>query len=158
MPTWQAASDRGDKSAIPLCVCSDEIIAAVQLVVTKPARRYAHNGHHLTASMLLDAMTAWLYEEATMKFNYTADVCEHATVQIGYGFLEQYQFKTAATSFNGLMEERRPTEFSDDAGMNTSPSRRCSDRGLSQWKRAFSKWKLDFSEEQNQTGPGSFVL
>jgi DNA-binding PadR family transcriptional regulator len=134
VPAWQAASDRGDKfrehrektrgkSAIPLCVSSDEIVAAVhEHVVTKPpevkvARRYTHNRQPLTAEILLDAMTARLYEEVTMKFNFTADVCEQARVQIGYGFLEQYRVKTAATSFNGLMEELRPTEFSDDAGI-----------------------------------------
>jgi len=133
VPTWQAASDRGDKfreyrektrgkSAIPFCVSSNEIVAAVhEHVVTKPpevkvSRRYTHNRQPLTAEILLDAMTAWLYEEVTMKFNFTADVCEHARFQIGYGFLEQYRVKAAATSFNGLMKELRPTEFSDDAG------------------------------------------
>jgi hypothetical protein len=134
VPAWQAASDRGDrfreyrqkasgKSAIPLYVSSDEIVPAVhEHVVTKPpevkvSHRYTHNRQPLTAEILLDAMTAWLYKEVTMKFNFTADVCEHARVQIGYGFLEQYRVKTAATSFNGLMEELRPTEFSDDAGI-----------------------------------------
>jgi hypothetical protein len=134
VPAWQAASDRGDKfreyqeltrgkAAIPLYVSSDEIIAAVhEHVVTKPpevkvSRRYTHNRQPLTAEILLDAMTAWLYQEVTMKFNFTTEVCEHARVQIGYGFLEQYRVKTAATSFNGLMKELRPTEFSDDAGI-----------------------------------------
>src|SRR5258708_4402309 len=62
-------------------------------------------------------MAEWLYQNVTRKFNFTTEVCEQARFQITHGLLDQYRVKTAATSFNGLMKELHPVEFSDDLGI-----------------------------------------
>ena len=62
-------------------------------------------------------MAKWLYQNVTMKFNFTSEVCEQARFQIARGLLDQYRVKTAATSFNGLMKELRPVEFSEDSAI-----------------------------------------
>jgi hypothetical protein len=59
-------------------------------------------------------MAAWLYREVTMKFSLTREVCEQAQHQANRGLLDQYRIKTTATSFNGLVQELRPTgSFTD---------------------------------------------
>jgi hypothetical protein len=62
-------------------------------------------------------MAEWLYLNVTMKFNFTTEVCSQARFQITHGLLDPYRVKTAATSFNGLMRELRPVEFSDDSAV-----------------------------------------
>jgi hypothetical protein len=62
-------------------------------------------------------MTEWLYQNVTMKFNFTTEVCKQARFQITHGLLDLYRVKTAATSFYGLMKELRPVEFSDNSAI-----------------------------------------
>jgi hypothetical protein len=83
----------------------------------KTPRRYTHERQVLTSEILVDAMAEWLYQNVTMKFNFTTQVCEQARFQITHGLLDPYRVKTAATSFNGLMKELSPVEFSDDSGI-----------------------------------------
>ena len=45
-----------------------------------------------------------------MNFNLTREICEQARYQILHGHLDQYRVdKLAATSFNGVVQELRPT-------------------------------------------------
>jgi hypothetical protein len=80
----------------------------------KTPRRYTHRRQPLTAEVLVDAMAAWLYQEVTMKFSLTREVCEQAQHQANRGLLDQYRVKTAATSFNGLVQELRPADSFTD--------------------------------------------
>jgi hypothetical protein len=134
VPEWQAVSDRADKFkeyqernrgeiVEPSSISPDKIITEEQdhQVTTTPKvktlRRYTHERQVLTSEILVDAMAEWLYQNVTMKFNFTTEVCEQARFQITHGLLEPYRVKTAATSFNGLMKELRPVEFSDDSAI-----------------------------------------
>jgi hypothetical protein len=127
VPEWQAISDRADKfrelqkkscgkDSTPFDVGSDKIIATEpeRQVSASPKintpRPFTHNRQPLTAEMLLDAMGIWLYQEVTTKFNLTREVCEQAQHQITRYLLDQYLIKTAATSFNGVVQELRPTD------------------------------------------------
>ena len=83
----------------------------------KMPRRYTHRRQALSSEILVNAMAEWLYQNVTRKFNFTTEVCEQARFQITHGLLDQYRVKTAATSFNGLMKELHPVEFSDDLGI-----------------------------------------
>jgi hypothetical protein len=83
----------------------------------KTLRRYTHERQPLTSEILVDAMAEWLYQNVTMKFNFATEVCEQARFQITHGLLNPYRVKTAATSFNGLMKELRPVEFSGDSAI-----------------------------------------
>jgi hypothetical protein len=134
LPAWQAASDRADrfkeylernrgKVVEPSSISPDKIIKEEQdhKVTTPPKvktpRRYTHERQFLTSEILVNAMTEWLYQNVTMKFNFTTEVCKQARFQITHGLLDAYRVKTAATSFNGLMKELRPAEFSDDSAI-----------------------------------------
>jgi hypothetical protein len=134
VPAWRAATDRADrcreyqarnrgKIGEPSSIRPDKIVTEEQdhQVTTPPKaktlRRYTHERQVLTSEILVDAMTEWLYQNVTMKFNFTTEVCEQARFQITHGLLDPYRVKTAATSFNGLMKELRPVEFSDDSGI-----------------------------------------
>jgi hypothetical protein len=70
----------------------------------------------LTSEILVNAMAEWIFQNVTMKFNFTTEVCKQARFQIMHGLLDPYRVKATATSFNGLMKELRPVEFSDDSG------------------------------------------
>jgi hypothetical protein len=134
VPTWQAASDRADRfkeyqernrgKVVELSSISpDKIIKEEQAhkATTPPKvktpRRYTHERQFLTSELLVNAMTEWLYQNVTMKFNFTTEVCRQARFQIAHGLLDPYRIQTAATSFNGLMKELRPVEFSDDSAI-----------------------------------------
>jgi hypothetical protein len=134
VPAWQAASDRADrfreyqernrgKVVEPSSISPDKIIKEEQdHQVTMPPkvktpRRYTHERQVLTSEILVNAMAEWLYKNVTMKFNFTTEVCRQARFQIAQGLLDPYRIKTAATSFNGLMKELRPVEFSDDSAI-----------------------------------------
>jgi hypothetical protein len=56
-------------------------------------------------------MATWLYQEVTVKFALTREVCEHAQYQITLRLLDQYRVKTAATSFHGVVQELRPADL-----------------------------------------------
>jgi hypothetical protein len=131
---WQAASDRGDrfkeyqernrgKIGDPSSINPDEIIKEEQdQQVTmhpkiKTPRRYTHERQVLTSEILVNALAEWLYQNVSMKFNFTTEVCRQARFQIAHGLLDPYRIQTAATSFNGLMKELRPVEFSDDSAI-----------------------------------------
>jgi hypothetical protein len=137
VPAWQAVSDRADrfkeyqernrgKVVEPSCISPNKIIKEeLDHKVTMPPkvktpRRYTHERQFLTSELLVNAMTEWLYRNVTMKFNFTTEVCKQARFQITHGFLDAYRVNTAATSFNGLMKELRPVEFSDDSGIPIS--------------------------------------
>jgi hypothetical protein len=128
VPAWQAMSDRADrfkeyqernrgKIVEPSSISPDKIIKEEQnhQVTTPPKvkrpRRYTHERQVLTSEILVNAMAEWLYQNVTMKFNFTTEVCKQARFQITYGFLDPYRVKTAATSFNGLMKELRPASW-----------------------------------------------
>ncbi len=131
VPEWQAISDRADKfrelqskscgkDSTPFDVGSDKIIATEpeRLVSAPPKiktpRPFTRNRQPLTAETLIDAMGIWLYQEVTTKFNLTREVCEQAQHQITRHLLDQYRTKTAATSFNGVVQELRPADsFAD---------------------------------------------
>jgi hypothetical protein len=83
----------------------------------KTRRRYTHERQTLTSEILVNAMAEWLYQNVTMKFDFTTEVCEQARFQIAHGLLDPHRVKTAATSFNSLMKELRPVEFSDASGI-----------------------------------------
>jgi hypothetical protein len=134
IPAWQAVSDRADrfkeyqerirgKIVEPSNTNPDKIITEEQnhQITTPPKvkapRRYTHKRQALTSEILVNAMAEWLYQNVTMKFDFTIGVCEQARFQIMHGLLDQYRVKTAATSFNSLMKELRPVEFSDDSGI-----------------------------------------
>jgi hypothetical protein len=78
------------------------------------AHRSTHNHHTLTPEMLCNAMAEWLYQNVTLKFNLTQQVCDEAHFQIKNASLDQYRVAAVAKSFSGLISELRPTEFSDD--------------------------------------------
>ena len=60
-------------------------------------------------------MVAWLFQEVTMSFNLTREICEQARYQILHGHLDQYRVeKLTATSFNGVVQELRPTDTVTD--------------------------------------------
>jgi hypothetical protein len=134
VPPWQAMSDRADKfreyqeksrgKPPELSTISrDKIITEQQdhrartPRKAKKRRQYTHQGQALTAEILVDAMAGWLYQNVTIRYNFTTEVCEQAKFQITYGLLDAYQVKTVATSFNGLMKELRPVELSDDSAI-----------------------------------------
>jgi hypothetical protein len=134
VPAWQTVSDRADrfkeyqdrnrgKIVESSNISPDGIIKEEQdcQVTTPPKvktpRRYTHERQVLTSEILVNAMAEWLYRNVTMKFNFTTEVCKQARFQITHGFLDAYRVNTAATSFNGLMKELRPVEFSDDSGI-----------------------------------------
>jgi hypothetical protein len=131
VPAWQAASDRGDrfreyqektrgKDSTPSDPGSDKIVATEPerhrpaSPKAKTPRPYTHNRQALTAEILVNAMGAWLYQEVTTKFNITPEVCEQARYQISHHLLDQYRTKTAATSFNGVVQELRPADSFTD--------------------------------------------
>jgi hypothetical protein len=131
VPAWRAVSDRGDKFreyqekirgkvSVPFDAGSGDITAAErEHRATKPPKVKAPGSTHttaspLTAEVLVDAMAAWLYQEVTMKFSLTREVCEQAQHQANRGLLDQYRVKTAATSFNGLVQELRPADSFTD--------------------------------------------
>jgi hypothetical protein len=137
VPAWQAVSDRADrfkeyqeknrgKIVEPSSISPDRTIKEEQdhQVTTPPKvktlRRYTHKGQVLTSEILVNAMAEWLYQNVTMKFNFTTEVCIQARFQIIHGLLDPYRVKTAATSFNGLMKELHPVEFSDDSAIRIS--------------------------------------
>jgi hypothetical protein len=132
VPVWQAVSDRADrfreyqkrkrgKIVEPSNISPDPIISEernhqeITPPKVKTPRRYTHERQVLTSEILVNAMAEWLYQNITMKFNFTTEVCMQARFQITHGLLDPYRVKTAATSFSGLMKELRPVEFSDDA-------------------------------------------
>jgi hypothetical protein len=134
VPAWQAVSDRVDrfkeyqernrgKIVEPSSISPDRIIKEERdrEVTTPPKvktpRRYTHERQFLTSEILVNAMAGWLFQNVTMKFNFTTEVCKQARFQITHGLLDAYRVKTAATSFNGLMKELRPVEFSDDSAI-----------------------------------------
>ena len=129
-PEWQAISDRGDKFrefrekhrstvSTSSSAGSNKIIAeperqALAPPKVKTPRPYTHNRQRLTAEILVDAMATWLYQEVTIKFGLTPEVCEQAQYQAKHGHLDQYRMETAATSFNGVVQELRPTDSYTD--------------------------------------------
>ncbi len=134
VPAWQGVSDRADrfkedqeknrgKIVEPSSISPDKSITEERAhqVTTPPRvkmpRRYTHRRQALSSEILVNAMAEWLYQNVTRKFNFTTEVCEQARFQITHGLLDQYRVKTAATSFNGLMKELHPVEFSDDLGI-----------------------------------------
>ena len=76
----------------------------------KPPRRYTLNRQPLTAEILIDAMGTWLYQEVAAKFSLTREVCHQAQHLISRHLLDQYRIKTVATSFNGVVQDLRPTD------------------------------------------------
>jgi len=133
VPAWKAMLDRADvfrayqensrgkvESFSPASP-GKTIIEGQQnpVLPTKVASAYrsTHNHHTQTPEMLCNAMAEWLYEDVTLKFNLTQQVCEEALFQIKNASLDQYRVAAVAKSFNGLISELRPTEFSDDLGI-----------------------------------------
>jgi hypothetical protein len=131
VPEWQAISDRGDKFrefrekhrgtvSTSLSAGSNKIIAteperqALASPKVKKPPPYTHNCQPLTAEILIDAMATWLYQEVTIKFGLTPEVCKQAQYQAKHGHLDQYRIETAATSFNGVVQELRPTDSYTD--------------------------------------------
>jgi hypothetical protein len=48
-------------------------------------------------------------------FNLTGEICKQAQYQVLYGHRDQYRVETlAATSFNGIVQELRPTDPATD--------------------------------------------
>jgi hypothetical protein len=133
MPAWKAMMDRADVfkayqesgrgKVVSLSVASPgKTIAEGQqnpVVPTKVAlvHRSTPNHQTLTPEMLWNAMAEWLYQNVTLKFNLTQQVCDEAHFQIKNASLDQYRVAVVAKTFNGLIGELRPTEFSDDLGI-----------------------------------------
>jgi hypothetical protein len=133
VPAWQAISDRGDKfrehqattrgkDVLPCDAVSDTTVAeeqrhqVTQPLKVKTLRPFTHHRQNLTEVTLIDAMVVWLFQEVTMNFNLTREICELARYQILHGHLDQYRVeKLAATSFNGVVQELRPTDEVTDA-------------------------------------------
>jgi hypothetical protein len=131
VPAWQAMSDRADKFreyqnktrgkiSAPYDSGNNESLgterehqACVPPKAESP-RSFTHNGQPLTAEVVMDTMAVWLYQELTMKFNLTREVCEQAQHQAKRGLLDQYGVKTTATSLNTLLQELRPTDSFTD--------------------------------------------
>ena len=133
VPAWQTMSDRADKfrehetrtrgrDVFPCDAVSDTTVAeeqkhqVAQPLKVKTPRPFTHHRQHLTGETLIEAMVAWLSQEEIMKFNLTREICEQARYQIIHGHLDQYRVeKLAATSFNGVVQELRPTDEVTDA-------------------------------------------
>jgi hypothetical protein len=131
VPAWQAASDRGDKfrefrEKHRGTVLTSLSAGSSRIIITETERHtqvspkaktpppYTHNRRPLTAETLVDAMAKWLYLEVTVKWGLAKEVCELAQFQVKYGHLDQYRIKTAATTFNGVVQELRPSDSFTD--------------------------------------------
>ena len=55
---------------------------ATQPLKVKASRPFTHNRQRLTEETLIDAMVAWLFQEVTMSFNLTREICEQARYQV----------------------------------------------------------------------------
>jgi len=133
VPSWQAASNRGDvfrghrpktlgRDLLPGGVTSNTVAADEQdHRTTSPAkaktpRPFMHKRRPLTEESLIDAMAALVFEEVTLRFDFTREVCELVRDQVLTGNLDQYRVEgLAATSFNGVVKELHPAEFPDYA-------------------------------------------
>jgi hypothetical protein len=133
MPAWKAMMDRADVfkayqesrrgKVVSLSVASPgKTLAEGQQNPVLPTEvalvhRSTPNQQTLTPEILCNAMAEWLYQNVTLKFNLTQQVCDEAHFQIKNASLDQYRVAAVAKSFNGLISELRPTEFSDDLGI-----------------------------------------
>jgi hypothetical protein len=128
VPAWQAMSDRAEKfrehqlrtrgrDVLPCDAVSETTVPeerrhlAARPIRVKAPRPFTHHRQLLTEETLIDAMVAWLYQAVTMNFNLTREICAQARYQILHGHIDQYRVeKLAATSFNGVVQELRPTD------------------------------------------------
>jgi hypothetical protein len=127
---WRAASERAERfqtfikqrttirtipaKAIPAQNNSLSEAAISALELTKENR-----GRPVFCSSedLCEALTQWLYETVTLKFDFTREVCEAARYQIKHGLVDQYRRSTVGTSLENLAEELCPDALSDDAAV-----------------------------------------
>jgi hypothetical protein len=134
VPSWQAMSYRGDRfraylerkgrsGSTPSSTNPTKIIAKhEENRLAKPANAasahpYKDDREPLTAERLCNAMADWFYRTVTMDF--AQDVCTLAQLQIRDGLVDQYRKTTVATTFEGLLDELRPAEFSNDVSLTS---------------------------------------
>jgi hypothetical protein len=128
VPAWQGASDRGDRIEEYRAKIQDKGLVAIAddtrsdptsvedqkptlPVRVKPPCPFTHNRQRLTEEVVIDRMAKLLFDEVTVPFTLTAEVCMQAQYQILHGNLDQYRVDDlSSTSLNGVIEELRPTQ------------------------------------------------